>query len=146
MAFIVNQFDLPIFYVSLGYQTCGMGLISFFIGRAMNFNLPEGLVGYYSCFLIKVKDPVAGETGLHVSVVYLLIIAIFVWWLLKYTTFGRGLYAMGGNREVAIRAGFNVKRITYLMLALSGALAAVAELFKVLTVVLSIQFCLWVKT
>jgi len=130
MAFIVNQFDLPIFYVSLGYQTLWYGFNLFFIGRAMNFNLPEGLVGYYSRFLIKVKDPVAGETGLHVSVVYLLIIAIFVWWLLKYTTFGRGLYAMGGNREVAIRAGFNVKRITYLMLALSGALAAVAGVIQ----------------
>jgi len=130
MAFITTQFDLPIFYVSLGYQTLWYGFNLFFIGRAMNFSLPQGLVGYYSRFLIKVKDPVAGETGLHISVIYLLIIAIFVWWLLKYTTFGRGLYAMGGNREVAIRAGFNVRRITYLMLALNGALAAVAGVIQ----------------
>lgn len=130
MAFITTQFNLPIFYVSLGYQTLWYGFNLFFVGRAMNFDLPEGLVGYYSRFLVRVKDPVAGETGLHVSVIYLLVIAIFIWWLLKYTTFGRGLYAMGGNREVAIRAGFNVKSITYLMLALSGGLAAVAGVIQ----------------
>ena len=130
IAFITIQFNLPIFYVSLGYQTMWYGFNLFFLGRTMNFDLPDGLIGYYSRFLFRVKDPVAGETGLHISVIYLIIISIFIWWLLKYTTFGRGLYAMGGNREVAIRAGFKVNRITYLMLALTGSLAAIAGVIQ----------------
>ena len=126
MGFIITQFNLPIFYVSLGYMTLWYGFNLFFIGATMNFDMPKGMVGYYARFLVKVKDPVVGETGLHISVIYLLVITIFIWWMLKYTTFGRGLYAIGGNREVAIRTGYNVKRITYTMLALVGILAAIA--------------------
>jgi len=107
-------------------MTLWYGFNLFFIGATMNFDLPEGMVGYYARFLVKVRDPVVGEAGLHISVIYLVVIAVFIWWLLKYTIFGRGLYAIGGNREVAIRTGYNVKRITYTMLALVGILAAIA--------------------
>ncbi|RKX73326.1 MAG: hypothetical protein DRP87_19120 [Spirochaetes bacterium] len=92
----------------------------------MNFQIPDGMVGYYSRFLIKVRDPVVGEAGLHISIIYLVVITVLIWWGLKYTTFGRGLYAIGGNREVAIRTGFNVKLITIVMLGLVGILAAFA--------------------
>lgn len=126
MGEISNRFQLPVFFVSLGYQTLWYGFTLFFLGRNINFKLPKGLVGYYSRFLFKVKDPIAGEAGLHVSVIYLAVLALFIYWLLHYTSFGRGLYAIGGNREAAIRAGFNIKRITSFALAFSGALAAIA--------------------
>jgi len=130
MGFIVIQFNLPIFYVSIGYWTLLYGFNLFFIGATMNFDLPEGMVGYYARFLVKVRNPVVGETGLHISVIYLVVIAVFIWWMLKYTIFGRGLYAIGGNREVAIRTGYNVKGITYTMLALVGILAAIAGVIQ----------------
>lgn len=126
MGVISTRFQLPVFYVSLGYQTLWYGFTLFFLGRNINFKLPKGLVGYYSRFLFRVKDPIAGESGLHVSVLYLAVITLFIFWLLNYTAFGRGLYAMGGNKEAAIRAGFDVRRITALALACSGALAAIA--------------------
>lgn len=123
---VATHFHLPVFYVSLGYQTLWYGFTLFFLGRNINFKLPRGLVGFYSRFLFRVQDPVAGEAGLHVSVLYLAVVALFVFCLLRYTTFGRGLYALGGNVEAAIRAGFNVESITAMALALSGVLAAVA--------------------
>jgi simple sugar transport system permease protein len=124
--FIISQFNLPVFHVSLGSLSLWYGFTLFFVGATANFDLPEGLVGYYARFLLKAKDPLMGEVGLHISVIYLVVIAAFIWWLLKYTVFGRGLYAMGGNREVAIRVGFNVKIITLIMFALVGVLAAIA--------------------
>jgi simple sugar transport system permease protein len=45
--------------------------------------------------------------------------------MLKYTTLGRGIYAMGGNREVAVRSGFNIRRITLIIFGLLGMLAAI---------------------
>jgi simple sugar transport system permease protein len=124
--FLVTRFKLPVFDVSLATFTMWYGFALFFVGATMNFDLPEGTVGYYGRFLIKAQDPFVGETGLHVSVLYVVLIGLFVWWLLKYTTIGRGVYAIGGDREVAIRSGFNITLITLIIFALMGILSAVA--------------------
>ena len=103
--FIISQFNLTVFHVSLASMTLWYRFTLFFVGATANFDIPKSLVGYYARFLVKVKDPFLGETGLHISVIYPVVIALFIWWLLRYTIFGRGLYAIGGNREVAVRTG-----------------------------------------
>ncbi|ABV33976.1 MULTISPECIES: ABC transporter permease [Pseudothermotoga] len=123
---IATSFNLPVFHVSLGLWMFWYGFNLYFLSPTMNFKLPQGLVGYYSRYLVTVKDPVVGITGLHTSVIYLLIITLFIWWLLKYTLLGRALYAIGGNREVAIRTGYNVKLTLRVALIIDGVLAAIA--------------------
>ena len=61
--------------------------------------------------------PLAG-----VLVVFFLVVLTF---LAKRTTFGRHVYAVGGNAEAARRAGINVPRIRILVFMISGAMAAV---------------------
>jgi simple sugar transport system permease protein len=39
---------------------------------------------------------------------------------------GRGVYAMGGSREVAERTGFNLRRIEFIIYGAVGVLAAIA--------------------
>lgn len=124
--FLVTRFKLPVFDVSLATFTMWYGFNLFFIGATANFDLPEGTVGYYSNFLITAQDPYVGQTGLHISIVYVVFIGLFIWWFLKYTTLGRGVYAIGGNREVALRSGFNITRIMMIIFAVMGILSAVA--------------------
>ena len=123
---LVTRFNLPVFNVSLATYTFWYGFIRFFIGSIRSFTLPAGAANFYSQFILKVKDPFVGDSGLHVSVLYILVIGILTDILLRYTTLGRGIYAMGGNREVAIRSGFNVKAITMIVMMIMGGLAAFA--------------------
>ena len=55
----------------------------------------------------------------------LLVVAALVVWtfVAKRTTFGRHVYAVGGNAEAARRAGVNVARIRILVFMISGAMA-----------------------
>ena len=55
-----------------------------------------------------------------------LIIGMLVMWtfVAQRTTFGRHVYAVGGNAEAARRAGINVKFIRITVFAISGAMAA----------------------
>jgi simple sugar transport system permease protein len=124
--FLIAQFDLPIFDLSLAMVTLWYGFDLFFIGATANFDLPEGMVGYYGAHILQVQDPVVGQTGLHISVLYVLVVGVLVWLLLRYTTIGRGIYAIGGNREVAIRSGYNVKAITMIVFPILGLLASIA--------------------
>ncbi len=56
--------------------------------------------------------------GFQIIVVYMLVIAVLVWWLLTRMTAGRYIYAVGGNAEAARLAGVPVGRHVYLSFAL----------------------------
>ena len=56
-----------------------------------------------------------------------LVIALLVFWtfIAGRTTFGRHVYAVGGNAEASRRAGINVRFIRITVFAISGAMAAI---------------------
>jgi D-xylose transport system permease protein len=56
-----------------------------------------------------------------------LMVAFLLLWtyVAKRTTFGRHVYAVGGNPEAARRAGINVARIRILVFMISGVMAAI---------------------
>lgn len=56
----------------------------------------------------------------------ILVCLVFIGVLLNKTRFGRGMYAIGGNRSAAIYAGVSVKKITTLVFVLTGVFSAMA--------------------
>jgi ribose transport system permease protein len=54
------------------------------------------------------------------------VLAALVWLLVRYTTFGRQLVAVGGNRSASALAGLPVRRVLMLTYVASGVLAAIA--------------------
>jgi D-xylose transport system permease protein len=56
----------------------------------------------------------------------LLVVGALVFWtfIAKRTTFGRHVYAVGGNAEGARRAGVNVRRIRIIVFAIAGGMSA----------------------
>ncbi len=66
---------------------------------------------------------IATSLGLPLSGVIVIFFFILLTFLAKWTTFGRHVYAVGGNAEAARRAGINVPRIRVLVFVLSGATA-----------------------
>lgn len=65
---------------------------------------------------------------IHPSVVISLIVVLAIWYLLRYTRFGRNMFAIGGNENSALLMGINVKRTKFFTYMLEGFLAALAGL------------------
>jgi D-xylose transport system permease protein len=63
--------------------------------------------------------------GLPLAGVLVVIFLIALTFLAKRTTFGRHVYAVGGNAEAARRAGINVPRIRILVFMLCSGMAAI---------------------
>ena len=59
--------------------------------------------------------------------VSLLLLALFCW-LMKYTPYGRKVYAVGGSKESAVLAGINANKITLITYLVSGALLGVTAM------------------
>jgi len=68
---------------------------------------------------------IATPLGLPLAGVLMALFFVLLTFLAKWTTFGRHVYAVGGNAEAARRAGINVPRIRVIVFALSGAMAAI---------------------
>lgn len=66
--------------------------------------------------------------GIPIPVVTMLISFGILYFILKKTTFGRRVYAVGGNEEASILSGINTDRIKIYVYSLTGLLSALAAL------------------
>jgi len=65
-------------------------------------------------------------TGIPVLTVILVGVAIIFHVVMRYTDFGRAIYAIGGNATAARLAGINITRVRMIMYMISGGIAGLA--------------------
>ena len=61
---------------------------------------------------------------IYPSVIIALVVLVIIFIVLKYTKFGRSIYAIGGNEQSALMMGLNVKRTKLKAYVLEGFLAS----------------------
>jgi ribose/xylose/arabinose/galactoside ABC-type transport system permease subunit len=64
--------------------------------------------------------------GVPVVFVVFLIVAVVMHIVMRYTDYGRSIYAIGGNATAARLAGINLRRVRIMMYVISGAIAGLA--------------------
>ncbi|MBA2874520.1 ribose ABC transporter permease [Thermaerobacillus caldiproteolyticus] len=64
--------------------------------------------------------------GIPVPVVFMIVVYIALYFVLKKTTFGRHTYAIGGNEEASRLSGIRVDRLKIWIYSLTGGLSALA--------------------
>ncbi|MGW7514907.1 sugar ABC transporter permease [Streptomyces sp. NPDC054796] len=67
--------------------------------------------------------------GLPLALVVFLAVLVIADFVVRRTTYGRQIFAVGGNAEAARRAGINVERVRISVFAIAGMLAAFGGLF-----------------
>ncbi|RBM20867.1 sugar ABC transporter permease [Streptomyces sp. PT12] len=67
--------------------------------------------------------------GLPLALVLFLAVLLLADFMVRRTTYGRQIFAVGGNAEAARRAGINVARVRLTVFTIAGALAAFGGLF-----------------
>lgn len=76
---------------------------------------------------------------LHLGVVFGLIAAVVVWWILERSRWGYEIKLIGDNPQAARYAGLNITRNMVLVMMLSGALAGLAGMAEISGVVHRLQ-------
>lgn len=115
---MIAQFRVPPFVTTLAMLTICRGLAFIVTGGRSIGNLPSGF-GF-----------IGRERLLGLPIPVLVMVAVFVagWFLLMRMTFGRYIYALGGNREAAFLAGVNTKVVILLAYVVNGFLVGLAGL------------------
>ncbi len=66
-----------------------------------------------------------------ITLVYIIVLYVFVALVLRYTRYGRNIFAVGSNEYAARLAGINIKRIKFLSYIISGIMASAAGVILV---------------
>ena len=115
--FIKTQFDLPPFIVTLGTQILARGIAFVYSG------------GMPIPILDDEKFKILGQgkfLGIPNPIYVAAIVSFFAIILMSKTSFGRSVYAIGGNVEAARASGIKVNRILIISYMLMGFLASVS--------------------
>lgn len=115
---IVTKFGVPAFIVTLALMT---------IGRGMTLVYTKGypLVVSNSSF----RTIGGGKIlGIPLPIVIMLVIYAVMYWVLHYTSFGRYVYAIGGNEEASRLSGIRVDQVKIAVYGISGLLSSLSAL------------------
>ncbi len=129
-AVFVHTFRMIPLIVTLGTGTAVRGFILGVVGTSqINIDqMPPQLIGLARGEFLHVTQGDGSVAGLSSMVLVYAAIAVLVHLMLRYTMMGRSIYALGGGEEAARRVGFNVRRTTFFIYGLAGALAGFAGL------------------
>lgn len=73
-------------------------------------------------------------SGITIPVVYAVVVALGIWYLLEHTATGRRLYATGFNPDAARLAGVRIERLRFMSLVASGGLAGASGIVLASTI------------
>ncbi len=106
---------IPAFITTLAALSAFRGMAFLFNNGSPVFSVHDALEGiFYGTFL-----------GLPLPLYYLIVLYAAAWYVLRYTAFGRSVYAVGGNPNAADLSGLKVKRIQFFAFVIAGAMAGI---------------------
>ncbi|VVN56859.1 Ribose import permease protein RbsC [Pseudomonas fluorescens] len=116
--FIVTRFGIPSFITTLGIMM---------IARSLAFVVTEGQVvsGIPDAFRV---IGLARPLGIPLPFIIAILTIVAGYLLLNHTAFGKKVYAIGANRNVAALSGINVNRTKIACLMICGLTASFASL------------------
>jgi ribose transport system permease protein len=111
----VAYLRIPPLVMTLGMVAVVQGIIRVYSGGQPEGRAPASLAGLVNARTV---------FGVRGSVWVWLLVAILVIWLLRGTTFGRRVYALGANRETAYLSAIDVQRNLVVVYITSSVFAA----------------------
>ena len=116
---LITKVGLPPFIATLGTLSIGRGLV-----YVLTQGFPVTVSRDQNGELIALGQGYLGPVP--IPVIIMLAITVLGTIFLSQSTYGRYIYAVGGNEEAARLAGISTDRVKLLVYALSGTLSAVA--------------------
>ena len=115
---LIAGLNLPPFIMTLGMMEIARGLSYSVTAGQPIYTLPEGFLA------------ISGRINNIplVAILIMLILFLIAFYVLRYTRFGRYVYAVGGNESCAKLSGINVKAVKVAVYTISGFCCGVAAM------------------
>lgn len=131
--FCVGYLEIQPFIVTMAGLFFGRGMTAVISTSQLSITQETSEL-FYAWANIKIKLPFGGYTNskgiyqvpyIRVGVVVALLVLVVIFLMLRYTKFGRSLYAVGGSEQSAAMMGLNVKKVKMKAYILSSFLCSI---------------------
>lgn len=126
-ALFIYQFRIVSIVVTIATYNLFFGLLMFYSGGVSIYDLPDW---WTTRIVIYGTETSSGHAELTLTVLVMAVCVAATWALLRRTSTGRQLYAMGDNPEGARRVGINIGAMHYLAFGWLGLMAGIAGLMQ----------------
>ena len=126
-AALIYQLRIVSIVVTIATFNLFFGLLMFFSGGVSIYDLPDWLATRVA--LVSIETP-SGYAELTLPVLAMLACTAATWLLLRRTSTGRQLYAMGDNPDAARRIGISIGAMHYVAYGWLGLTAGIAGLMQ----------------
>ena len=113
--FMITKFKTPPFIATLAMMTMARGAALMYTNGQNIYQ-----IGDY------VKFGQGRILGAPTPVIFMAVLLLVTWYLLRHTVFGRSVYAIGGNEEAANASGINVNKIKMRAFIINGIFVGIA--------------------
>ncbi|MBK9125412.1 MAG: ABC transporter permease [Chloroflexi bacterium] len=114
--FLVAYMRIPSIVVTLGMLSILKGLLLIWTAGSRVVDLPDGY------FLAQMRP-----LNIPMPVWFMIVLTILAALWMRYSGFGRSLYAVGGNKEAARLSGLNERRIVFQAFVINGFFVGISS-------------------
>lgn len=119
-AFIIYTVKVAPFIATLGSSIIIRGIVKLICNAKTITGVYFEYADFSSATLFGIKN------GFPLLALVWLLFGLVCWFMLRYTHFGRNIYTIGSNPEVAHTSGINVRSNTYTVYIIAGLLCGIA--------------------
>lgn len=127
---LVARLRMPSFIVTLATSYAGEG-VAYIITKGNTIMLDTSSISYSMLVYPGFAAKNTILLGIPYTVILAVIVVIIFYFIMKYTTFGRMVYAIGSNESAVQLAGINSKKYLFFVYLLEGLLCGIAGIILV---------------
>jgi fructose transport system permease protein len=121
---LVTGLRLPPFIVTLGTLNIAFALTHIYSKEQTITGVPSALTFFGKTFPL-------GGTDVTYGSVFMIVLYVLAWYVLKYTASGRHVYAVGNSPEAARLTGINTRKLLLTVYATAGLIYGIASLLSI---------------
>ncbi len=128
-AALIHVFRIVSIVVTIATFNAFFGILMFLTSGKSIYALPDWWTDRISVFKVEAAD--GSSANLNLAVLAMVVAMGTTWFLLRYTSIGRQLFAFGDNAEGARRAGVNIAAMQVIAFGWMGMMAGIGGLMQV---------------
>src|ERR1035437_4510180 len=126
-----SRLTVPTLIITLGTANVFSGVMQGTLRSVQIPNIPQSMADFGTSTLFVATNPTSGLTSnMPMSFLILAAVLAVIFFVMRFTMFGRGIYAIGGDESAAARAGFKVRWIRFWLYVIVGIIASLAGLVR----------------
>jgi simple sugar transport system permease protein len=129
--FIIHKLEIAAIIVTLGTLSIFYGALMVIAGGRDIYNLPQWFREFAKINLVSWKNVGGSTYGVSIFLVIWAVVLVVTWLILRYTSVGRGVLAIGGSPLAASRAGYRLGRIQLFVYCYIGLLSGLGSVIHV---------------